>query len=171
MSFRLREKSNCQGIALRLLNLRWAEAGSRGSDLVFVAQVDGADAWIVGVERYQQPTFQKEMSGVAGIVRYGARLYIAGQAGLDADAMLGHMVHKGGILGRRDGVPDALGAQLAESLPDAVWTGRFACMNGDLPADVSCLMEVLGEQLAGPIGFVSGQIQGDQAIAPGQERL
>ena len=50
-SFAVGEKSNLQGVALRLADLVGGQARGGGSDFIFVGQINGADAGVICVER------------------------------------------------------------------------------------------------------------------------
>lgn len=54
-----REKGDGQGVALSLAGVRCRQTGRRRGDLVFVAQVNAADAGVVGVDGRQQVPLQK----------------------------------------------------------------------------------------------------------------
>ena len=101
---------------------------------------------------------------MGGIVRHRAGLHIAGQIGLDADAALEQQVHHGGILGGAHGMPDTRRAQLIDRGDNALCSGRFPGMHGDLPTGVAALLKVPDKKFARPVAFVPGQIERDDFL-------
>ena len=54
-----REKGDGEGVALGLVGLGGRQTGGWRGDLVFVTQVNTADAWVIGVDGRQQPSLQE----------------------------------------------------------------------------------------------------------------
>ncbi len=103
-----------------------------------------------------------------GQARHRGGLDVGGEAGLDADAVLGQIGHQGRILNRFDTVANTFGTQLANGLPHALGAGCFTGVHGDAHACIAHLAEVVDKEFSREAQLVTGQIDGDQLVAMGQ---
>ena len=107
-------------ILLRLPALLTGQPGQWRGNIVFIMQVDGADARIIRVDGRQQSLFQEEAQRMRWIIPDRAGLHIAGQVALDTDTVFTHVVDQRRILGGMHGVPNAFCTQVPDRLPDEV---------------------------------------------------
>ncbi len=131
-------------------------------------QVDPLYRRVVGVETGQHAGGQELADRVLAQTRHRGGLNVGGEAGFDADAVLGQIGHQGWILNRLDAVADTLGPQLANGLPHAFGASGFTGVHGDAHARIAHPAEVLGEQLAREAQLVASQIDGNQLVAMSQ---
>ncbi len=132
--------------------------------------IDALHRRIVSVEARQHAVLKELLQWMLGQRSHGAGLHIRGQARFNADLMFGQVVHQGRILYRFDPMTDALRAQLADGLPDTFRSGRFASVDGNMPASVAGLIKMVEEQRAREAQLITGQIQRGDALAVGEQR-
>ena len=102
---------------------------------------------------------------------YGAGLNVRRQARLNPDTLLRQEIHQGAVFYRLHAVTDTFGAQLADGLPDAFRASRFTRVHGNVPAGIARAVEVGEEQAAREAQLVTGEIDGGDGIAMGQQRF
>jgi len=147
------------------------QSGLRGCDLEFVIEGDAADPGVVGVDRRQEPPFEKMPQRMHGVREDRARLDIACQATLDADPSLREFVHEGRIVHRADPVPDAGGPQNPERLADAFRAGSLARVDGDPQAGIPRFLEMPFKQPRRETRLVAGEVQARQFVPECQKRV
>ena len=87
--FRFRRKRHSQRVLLRLSHLLKTQAHFLHSHLVFVGDIDGADARIIGIDGSGDAVLQEGLERVGSVIGHSGGLHVAGEVGFDADLMLG----------------------------------------------------------------------------------
>jgi len=108
---------------------------------------------------------------MGGIISHGAGLYITGQIAFDANAIFQHKIQQRRILRRMYGMTNPLGTQMADSLPDGLWSGSFSGVGGDMPACITGFLEVLHVPITRKMSFISRQVQANEFFREPQFRL
>ncbi len=85
--------------------------------------------------------------------------------------MLSQEVHQGAIFHRFNTVANTLGTQFTDGLPDAFRTRRFTRMNGNMPAGITCAVEMREEQAAREAQFIPGQVDCGDRVTMRQQRF
>ena len=60
---------------------------------------------------------------------------------------------------------DPFGSEKSDCIPDTLGSSCFAGVNGNAPAGIAALAEMLGEKRRGEICLIAGEIECDQMLS------
>jgi hypothetical protein len=136
-----------------------------------MAQIDAADAGIVGVDGGEETVREHLAQWMTREVGDSAGVDVARQVRLDGDAVFEKKIDQSGVFDGAGAVADAFGAEQFNGVPNALRTAGFTGVNGDPPAGIAGLGKMFDEQRRGEIRFVTGQIERDEMLAMREERV
>ncbi len=146
-----------------------------------MGEVGSGDAGIVGIDRHLdtlvQIGFQRINWVITGfrqiIVPVSDNLKIAGRTHFNGDVPVDHPFHQLPVVHQGQSMPDALGIQMINRLPDAGYIHILTGMNGDVQAFFHQGQQMVPNLPRRTCGFVSGQVktsQSGKSIGPVQKQ-
>lgn len=163
------EEGGGEGVFLGALGESGSDAGGGGGFVEFVVEIDAADDGVVGVDGGEEVVLEEAGEGMGGEGLYGVGLEVAGEVDLEADAAVGDELDEAGVVDGADAVTDAGSAEVLDGVADICCAAGFSGVDGDLPAGVAAAFEVFVVELAGPAGFVAGEVEGAKLVAVFEE--
>ena len=76
--------------------------------LVFIVNIDGADARVIGINGSRDAVLQEGLERMGSVIGHSGGLHVAGEVGFDADLMFGQILHENRIRQGMHGMPDAI---------------------------------------------------------------